>query len=139
MKYTKFENQYIVRLDPSDEIIESLKELAIKENIKLANVTGIGALNHLVIGVFDTDEKIFIGNAYDETLEATAICGNISTMNGETYVHIHLTAGRRDGSAIGGHLQEGTISATGELIVTAISGIVDRKFNPEIGLNVFKL
>ena len=138
MQYAKFNNQYVLRLDPEEEIVTSLKKLAIKENVKVANVTGIGALNHLVIGVFDTDEKKFIGNTYDETLEATAICGNISTMDGEVYVHIHLTAGRRDGSAIGGHLQEGTISATGELVVTVIDGVVEREFNEEIGLNVFR-
>lgn len=138
MKYAKFENRYILRLDPEDEILISLKELVIKENVKVASVIGIGTLNHLIIGVFDTDEKKFIGNTYNENLEATAICGNISTMDGDAYVHIHLTAGRKDGSVVGGHLQKGTISATGELVVTVIDGIVEREFNAAIGLNVFK-
>ena len=38
----------------------------------------------------------------------------------------------------GGHLTEAVISGTGELVLTEIEGTVDRKFDEEIGLNLFE-
>lgn len=57
MNYRKFENQYVIRLDRGEEIVESLKTIAEKENIKLAYLTGIGAVGKVTAGVFDTKEK----------------------------------------------------------------------------------
>ena len=34
MEYRKFNNQVIVRMDKGEEIIEKIKEVALKENIK---------------------------------------------------------------------------------------------------------
>ena len=47
MNYRKFENQYVIRLDRGEEIVESLKTIAEKENIKLAYLTGIGAVGNV--------------------------------------------------------------------------------------------
>ena len=58
-------------------------------------------------------------------------------MNGEPYIHLHMSAGDADGNVRGGHLSRAVISATGELVVTVIDGEIDRKFDPEIGLNLF--
>ena len=43
MEYKKFNNQYVIRIDKGEEICAKLKEVAQKENIKLAYLTGIGA------------------------------------------------------------------------------------------------
>ena len=43
MEYRKFNNQYVIRIDKGEEICAKLKEVAQKENIKLAYLTGIGA------------------------------------------------------------------------------------------------
>ena len=42
------------------------------------------------------------------------------------------------GNVYGGHLTEAVISGTGELVLTEIEGTVDRKFDEEIGLNLFE-
>ena len=44
----------------------------------------------------------------------------------------------RAGRAVGGHLNRAVISATCEMIVTLISGTVDRAFSEQVGLNLFK-
>ena len=36
MEYRKFDNTYIVRLDPGEEILEQVKALSLKEGICLA-------------------------------------------------------------------------------------------------------
>lgn len=37
MEYKKFNNTVVARIDKGEEILEKIKEIASKENIKLAN------------------------------------------------------------------------------------------------------
>ena len=121
-----------------EEICAKLKEVAQKENIKLAYLTGIGAAGKVTAGVFDTKEKVFKGHTWEGDLEIVSIGGNINTMNGETYTHFHISVADEAGNVYGGHLTEAVISGTGELVLTEIEGTVDRKFDEEIGLNLFE-
>ena len=89
-------------------------------------------------GVFDTKEKVFKGHTWEGDLEIVSIGGNINTMNGETYTHFHISVADESGNVYGGHLTEAVISGTGELVLTEIEGTVDRKFDEEIGLNLFE-
>jgi Predicted DNA-binding protein with PD1-like DNA-binding motif len=57
MQYVKFENDYVLRIDRGEEIVEAVKEFAKAEGIKLASLSGIGAVNKAVVGLFDTREK----------------------------------------------------------------------------------
>ena len=43
----------LVRLDPNDEIVSSLAEVAQKEKIELAMVQGLGAVKRVVMGVYN--------------------------------------------------------------------------------------
>ena len=59
-------------------------------------------------------------------------------MDGEYYSHIHFSAGNENGEVFGGHLNKAVVSATCEMIINIIDGVVDRKFDEDIGLNLFK-
>ena len=45
MEYRKFDNIIIARIDKGEEILEQLKAIAITENIKLASINALGAIN----------------------------------------------------------------------------------------------
>ena len=47
MEYRKFNNTIVARIDKGEEILEKIKEIALKENIKLANINALGATNDL--------------------------------------------------------------------------------------------
>ena len=66
--------------------------------------------------------------------------GNISLLDGEPFVHVHVTLADKDGSAIGGHLDEGTKVWLIEAIITELNGPngIERKFDDELCLNVWK-
>lgn len=138
MEYKKFENAYVVRLDPGDEICESLLAIAAQENIALASISGIGAVNKINIGVFDTTTKTYHANKFEGTFEIVSLLGTLSQMNGKPYLHVHMSVGDMEGKMLGGHLTSAVISATAEIVLQLIPGNVDRVFNEEIGLNVFK-
>ena len=138
MEYRKFDNTYIVRMDPGEEILEQVKVLALREHIQLASIQALGAVNDCTVGVFKTDEKKYYANSFQGSYEIVSLTGTINTMDGEFYCHLHMSAGNDQGHVVGGHLNRAVISATCEMVVTVIPGSVDRAFSPAVGLNLFK-
>lgn len=138
MEYRKFGEVIIARIDKGEEILEKVKELALKEDIKLASVRALGATNEFIVGVFKTKEKKYYSNEFKGDFEIVSLTGTINTMNGEFYSHIHFSAGNDKGEVFGGHLNKAIVSATCEMVIQIINGKVDRKFDDEIGLNLFE-
>ena len=138
MEYQRFENKIVARIDKGEEILEKIKEISLKENIKLANVNALGATNDFTVGVFKVDEKKYYSNNFKGNFEIVSLTGSINTMNGEFYTHIHMSAGNEKGEVFGGHLNRAIVSATCEMFIEIIDGEVDRYFDEEIGLNLFK-
>ena len=138
MEYRKFGNKIVARIDKGEEILEKVKEIALKENIKLANINALGAVGEFTVGVFKTQEKKYYSNEFKGDFEIVSLTGTINTMNGEFYSHLHMSAGDCEGKVFGGHLNKAILSATCEMVITLIDGEVDRYKDEEIGLNLFK-
>ena len=137
MEYKRFNNKIVLRIDRGEEIVEKLKEVALKENIKLASVSAIGACDFFVAGVYDVSLKKYFENEFKGAYEIVSILGSINTMNGKYYSHLHINCADKNGNCFGGHLNKVIVSATCEMMVDIIDGRVDR-FNDEItGLNLF--
>ena len=128
MEYRKFGNTIIARIDKGEEILEQVKEIALKEK----------AVNDFTAGVFKTDEKKYYSNHFTGNFEIVSLTGTINTMDGEFYSHLHMSAGNDKGEVFGGHLNQAVVSATCEMVITLIDGVVDRAYSEEIGLNLFK-
>ncbi|MCK9445112.1 MAG: DNA-binding protein [Tissierellaceae bacterium] len=138
MDFKKFGDKYVMRLDKGEKIVETLKEFCTEQNIKLGWLKGIGAVGEATIGLFETSIKKYHSVELKGDFEITTLSGNISTMNGETYLHLHVNLGDKDYKIWGGHFSRGIISATGEILIESIEGEVDRSFNEEVGLNLYR-
>lgn len=139
MKYQRFEQTIIVRMDKGEDIVEQVKNVALKEKIKLASISALGAINEFTVGVFKTEEKKYYANEFKGDFEIVSLTGTINTMNDEYYSHMHLSAGNDRGQVFGGHLNKAIVSATCEMVIQIINGEVDRYFDEEVGLNLLKL
>ena len=137
MQYRVFGDTYVVRLQRGEEVLACLRELCEKESISLGTVSAIGAVNHVVVGVYRVDEQKYVANTFDGVMELTSLMGNITEKDGEPYLHLHATFGDLTGKVIGGHLNEAVDSATCELFVRKVEGHVGRRLDPETGLNIF--
>ncbi len=138
MDYRRFDHTIIARLDKGEEILEQVEILARKEHIALATVQALGAINEFTAGVFYTNEKEYHANEFSGYFEIVSLTGTISTMDGAFYCHLHLSAGNEQGQVFGGHLNRAMVSATCEMVITILDGTVDRRFDPDIGLNLFE-
>ena len=136
MKYQRFEQTIIVRMDKGEDIVEQVKNVALKEKIKLASISALGAINEFTVGVFKTKEKKYYANEFKGDFEIVSLTGTINTMNDEYYSHMHLSAGNDQGQVFGGHLNKAIVSATCEMVIQIINGEVDRYFDEEVGLNL---
>lgn len=139
MKYQRFEQTIIVRMDKGEDIVEQVKNVALKEKIKLASISALGAINEFTVGVFKTKEKKYYANEFKGDFEIVSLTGTINTMNDEYYSHMHLSAGNDQGQVFVGHLNKAIVSATCEMVIQIINGEVDRYFDEEVGLNLLKL
>lgn len=138
MDYRRFGDTLVIRFDPNEEIIENLRAIAEKEQIKLASVEALGAINDFTVGVFDTVEKKYYSNRFQGAYEIVSLTGTITTKDGAFYQHLHMSAGESSGAVFGGHLSRAVVSATCEMIVRVIDGRVERVLDPDIGLNLFR-
>lgn len=147
MVYKRFDDKLVIRLKKGDKLVESVREILEKENVKAGFLTGIGATDNLDIGLFDPETKDYNIKKYEEDLEIANLCGNISNKGGKLYTHFHITCGKTKtnaltgdiaGEAVAGHLNEAIISLTAEIFVTIIDGDINRKFDEELGLNLIE-
>ena len=131
MEYKRFGNTIYLRLDPKEEILEEIGKVAKKENIRLAQVTGLGAINDFTAGVYNTVTKEYHSIQFQGAFEIVSLTGTVTLKDGDVYLHLHIAAGDEKG-------HRAIISATAEIQIQVIDGEIGREFSQEIGLNLFK-
>lgn len=140
MEYRKFSEKYYVRLDKGDEILTTLGELCAKEDIRTAQIQGIGGCEKAVVGVFDPVKKDYDREDVCGMLELISLDGNVTQYEGKPYLHAHATfAYHQDGVAklLSGHLLQAVIGLTGEIILTPAEGQITRRYDEELGIRVW--
>ena len=135
MLYKKYGDDYVLRMDKGQDFFTSLKTLCEKEDIRLASVNGIGALSHVELGVFEPEKKSYKPIVRDGFFEIVSCLGNVSMMDGQVYLHIHMCVAQKDGQVFAGHFSAGTIGLTGEIFVHKVRGRIERKYSAELGFN----
>ena len=139
MEYRKFDNTYFIRIQRGEEILETLAALCQAEHITLGTITGIGAVGEATLGVFNRQAFAYESQTYTGDFEIASCSGTVTTMEGKPYFHLHMVIGNPTQDVChGGHLNRGVISLTGEFVLTALPGTVEREYSPEVGLNLFK-
>ena len=138
MIYKRFGDKLVIRLNRGDELVESIRDIMQKENIKAASITGLGAVGMLSMGIYNEEKKTYDNLEFNEMLEVTNLTGNISQMDGEIYHHLHITVGDHEGMAHAGHLNKAVISMTAEIFVDIIDGYIGRVYDDETGLNLIE-
>ncbi len=139
MKYIRCGNTVAVRIDRGEELLEQLRIVCENENVRLATVSAIGAIDRFTAGAYHVEEKRYVQHTFTGAYEIVSLQGNISTKDGAYYAHIHMAAADDNGNTVGGHLNEARISATCELFINVLNGSADRFYDDATGLNLLDL
>lgn len=117
-----------VRLHRGDDLLKSIKELAVQKEIKAGVVlSAVGC----VLKARLRDASGVIIRDINEHCEIVSLNGTVSSSR----CHLHLALSKEDLSTIGGHMTEGCIiNTTCELVVGELSGQkIDVEFDEETG------
>ena len=126
---------WVVVLETGDEAIDCLKRFADEEGLDSANFSAIGAFQRAELAFFDWEQKEYLPIPVNEQVEVASLTGDIVTgPDGEPVVHVHAVLGRRDGSALAGHLLSGVVRPTLELVLTETPGELRKRMDAESGV-----
>lgn len=125
---------FAVVLRTGDEAMSCLQDFAINEQISAAQLTAIGAFRTARLAYFDWEQKEYLPIPVSEQVEVASLVGDIAVTDGKPSLHIHAVLGRRDGTALAGHLQEGHVRPTLEVIVTESPAHLRKVNDSESGL-----
>ncbi|MEY8467892.1 PPC domain-containing DNA-binding protein [Faecalibaculum rodentium] len=138
METKRTANCLVIRLDPGEELINSLLTACQEHDIHCAQITGIGAAKKITCGVFDPKTREYHSEKFKGIFEITSLNGTITTMDGGLYPHIHVTFADEKYKVHGGHLNKCVISATAEIVLMILDLEIDRQASQEVGLNLFR-
>ena len=138
MDYRRFNDTILLRIDRGEEIIETVKKIAEKEHIRLASVEALGATDDFTVGVYDVAEKHYDSKTFTGPHEIVSLVGTITEKDGAFYQHLHMSAGNARCEVFGGHLNRAVVSATCEMVIRILPGVVERRPDPEIGINLLQ-
>lgn len=138
MDYRRFGDTVLVRMDPTEEILQELQLIARKENIRLASVEALGAVNDLNVGVFDEKHKRYRCVDFQGHFEIFSLIGTVTIKGGKIYPHLHISAGDAADRVVGGRVGRATVATTCEMVIRVLDGNVERVEDEDIGMNLIK-
>jgi predicted DNA-binding protein with PD1-like motif len=125
---------FVVVFDTGEEAMGGLGSFAAEAGLTAARFTAIGAFSSAVVGYFAWDRKEYERITVDEQVEVLALTGDVALSDGHPALHAHVVLGRRDGTTRGGHLLEGVVRPTLEVMVEDAPAALRKRHDPETGL-----
>lgn len=137
---------YALVLDEGEEAVSALSDWAASRQVSAAQVTAVGAFERAAVGWFDRAAKDYRRVAVEQQCEVLSLLGDIAlgesrdgSRPGQPQPHLHAVLGLHDGSTRGGHLLEGVVWPTLEVIVREAPAELRKTYRPDVGLALIDL
>lgn len=125
---------HVLVFEEGDEAMAELGRFAREHGLSAAHFTGIGAFSDVTLGYFDWGKKDYKRIPIEEQVEVATLAGDIALKDGEPQVHAHLVVGDSQGRAHAGHLIEGHVRPTLEVVLTETPAELRKRIDEETGL-----
>ena len=126
---------FVVVLDSGDEVMACLKRFVEREKVEAAQFSAIGAFRSAVLAYFDWETKEYQRIPVNEQAEVAAFTGDVAyAPDDRPSLHIHCVLGCRGGRAVAGHLLEGHVRPTLEVVLTDSPVHLRKRHDAESGL-----
>jgi uncharacterized protein len=121
-------------LSSGDEAMAAIASFAREHQLRATQFTAIGAFSRAVVAYFDWTARDYRNIPIPEQVEVLSLLGDITLDEGKHKVHAHVVVGKADATAHGGHLIEGHVRPTLEVLLTETPAHLCRRFDPQSGL-----
>lgn len=126
-------------LEIGEQAMSCLERAAREHGLSAAQITAIGAFSEATLMYFDWERKAYVPVPVPGQTEVASLIGDIALdSNGEPVVHVHVVLGKRDGSALAGHLKEAVVRPTLEIVITEAPSHLCRRHDPDSGLALIR-
>lgn len=140
---------YVVVLDEGEEAFSALSDLSARQQFSAAQVTAVGAFEQAVVGWFDRSAKDYQRITIGQQCEVLSLVGDIALSPGDgdsgsggpgqPQLHLHAVLGLADGTTRGGHLLEGRVWPTLEVVIRETPAELRKTLRPDVGLALIDL
>jgi hypothetical protein len=118
--------------------LETLTEIVRENEIKLATISGLGAVSKIVFGYYDQVDWEYNFIEREGQFEILSLNGNVSLKDGKPMIHAHIMLADDTGDAFGGHLAEGTKVFASEIEIQELTEADKvRKYDEDTGLTLW--
>jgi uncharacterized protein len=139
MEFDQFDTVYVIKLDPEEEAMASLKRFADFRGIQAAYFHAIGAFRRVRLSYFDVRQNQYRDHQLDLQLEVVSLLGSIARKGKEPILHVHATLADAESRTYSGHLGEGIVRPTLEVFLTTLRGELRRTRDAATGLELLDL
>ena len=130
------QRRFFLVFDKGDDVLATLRAFAESHAVRGASFVALGAFSSATIAYWNPATKEYEKIDVAEQVEVLSLVGNVGVDGAETKIHAHVTLGRRNGSAIGGHLLAATVFPTLEMHLVDYGAAIVRGKDEETGLSL---
>ena len=128
------------RMDPGEDVLETIEAVAKQFGVRSGQLTLIGAISKAKLGYFHREAAAYRHFTVDEDVEVVSCMGDISSHEGNLVVHAHMIVADEAGKCYGGHLMTGCeVSVTIELVIIETEIELTRERDDVTGLNLLNI
>ena len=139
MRFQRFGDRYILRLEGGEPVIATLTEFLKTEHVEFANISAAGAVSHVRLGYWHAPTREYEYREFEEQMEVVSFQGNSALKDDAPFLHLHGVFGKRDYSVVAGHIKEATVHPTLEVWLRTEDVAVRRAHDPTSGLDLLDL
>lgn len=136
MEYSIDNSTAILRLKKGEKIMETILPFLEENQIHSGYLSGLGAVSQVTIQRYVLEEQKYESLELKGEFEVTGLTGTITRLDGMAHVHAHIVLGDKNFRALTGHLLDGLVAATLEVIIHKVNFPITRKYAKDIGLSL---
>ncbi|HUX35606.1 MAG TPA: DUF296 domain-containing protein [Candidatus Paceibacterota bacterium] len=130
--------RYVLKFKRGEHYPDAFIEFLEKEKIDGGFFYGLGAGTNPEVAFYDMTEKKYLTKRFKGDLEVLSLTGNISKSGKDTAVHQHVTLGKKNFEAVGGHLMNMRVGGTLEIFLI-VTPALKRSKDVDTGLNLLEV
>ena len=113
---------HLLRLGHGADVYDEITGYARKNFVRAATVSCLGDVQRASLRYYDQDRQAYLDHTIEQHLVVLAGVGNVSLLEGDPFLHLHMVLADEEGATLGGHVNKGTTVFALEVTITELEG-----------------